>query len=84
MPLFLGLAGARTGSKGGNGNTRCRHCHGVFEAKKPTIAQYCSGRCRAEASRVRQREAAQDRDKRLQSLVATLAREVGLEVGDTS
>ncbi len=42
----------------------------------------CSGRCRAALSRQRKAHAQEDRDQRLQRLVETLAREVGLRVED--
>ncbi len=42
----------------------------------------CSGRCRAALSRQRKAQAQEDRDERLQRLIETLAREVGLRVED--
>ncbi len=42
----------------------------------------CSGKCRAVASRRRKAQAQEERDQRLQRLVETLAREVGLSPED--
>ena len=59
---------------------RCKTC-GVSltgrEGKK-----CCSGRCRAALSRKKKAEAQEERDQRLQRMVETLAREVGLSPED--
>lgn len=64
----------------------CFGCGAPFEAKTAR-AKFCSGRCRVRAWKTqREREAVladrADRDRRLQSLVEALAREVGLQVED--
>ena len=58
----------------------CQQCQRSFEGR--SNAEYCSERCRKAAFRTRERQGAQDRDRRLQSLVEALAREVGLRVED--
>ncbi len=64
-----------------NVTLRCQNCGRSFEAQKST-AEYCSGRCRAAASRRRKAQAQEERDRRLQRLVEVLAREMGLRVED--
>ncbi len=55
----------------------CRHCRRSFEGR--ANADHCSERCRKAAWRAKEKQEVQ----RLQSLVATLAREVGLRVEDS-
>lgn len=54
----------------------CQHCRREFEGRSD--ADHCSDRCRARAARERKK----DQARRLQSLVATLAKEAGLRPED--
>ncbi len=58
----------------------CPVCKGPMAEQKESA---CSGRCRATLSRQKKAQAQEERDQRLQSLVATLAREVGFQVEDS-
>ncbi len=58
---------------------RCPVCKGPMTERQKSA---CSGRCRATLSRKKKAQAQEERDHRLQRLVETLAREVGLRVED--
>ena len=58
---------------------RCPVCKGPMAEQKESA---CSGRCRAALSRKKKAQAQEERDQRLQRLVETLAREVGLSPED--
>ncbi len=65
----------------------CKACGTSSEPKHPKRAKFCSARCRvivwrAEREAKAIERALAERDHRLQSLVATLAREAGLRVED--
>ncbi len=57
----------------------CPVCKGPMTERQESA---CSGRCRAALSRQKKAQAQEERDHRLQRLVETLAREVGLRVED--
>ena len=57
----------------------CPVCKGPMTGRQKSA---CSGRCRASLSRKKKAEVLEERDHRLQRLVETLAREVGLRVED--
>ncbi len=57
----------------------CPVCKGPMAEQKESA---CSGRCRAALSRKKKAQAQEERDQRLQRLVETLAREVGLSPED--
>ncbi len=59
---------------------RCKTCGVPLTGRESKKS--CSGRCRAALSRKRRAEAQEERDRRLQRLVETLAREVGLSPED--
>ena len=58
---------------------RCPVCKGPMAEQKKSA---CSGPCRAALSRKKKAQAQEERDRRLERLVETLAREVGLRVED--
>ncbi len=57
----------------------CPVCKGPMTARQKSA---CSGKCRAALSRKKKAEVQEERDQRLQRLVETLAREVGLNPED--
>ena len=59
---------------------RCETCGNPLTGRERKKS--CSARCRAALSRKKKAEAQEDRDERLQRLVKTLAREVGLRPED--
>ncbi len=58
---------------------RCETCGTPLTGRQKSA---CSARCRAALSRRKRAEAQEERDQRLQRLVETLAREVGLSPED--
>ena len=58
---------------------RCKSCGTPLTGRQKSA---CSARCRAALSRRMRAEAQGERDQRLQRLVETLAKEVGLRVED--
>ncbi len=68
MPLFIGLASARTGDwEERIVRSVCLNCQRHFESRK--AAEYCSGRCRAEASRKRKVEFDRGRKRKVRGLL---------------
>ncbi len=58
---------------------RCESCGTPLTGRQKKC---CSARCRAALSRRMRAEAQEERDQRLQRLVETLAREVGIRIED--
>ncbi len=58
----------------------CPVCKGPMTGRQKSA---CSGKCRATLSRQKKAQAQEERDHRLQRLVETLAREVGLKPEDS-
>ena len=68
MPPFCGLASARTGDwEERIVRSACVNCQRPFESSK--AAEYCSGRCRAEASRKRKAEFDRGRKRKVRGLL---------------
>lgn len=68
MPPFCGLASARTGDwEERIVRSVCLNCQRRFESRK--AAEYCSGRCRAEALRRRKTQAQDERDRKVRGLL---------------
>ncbi len=57
----------------------CPVCKGPMTGRQKSA---CSGKCRAALSRRKKAEVQEERDQRLQRMVETLAREVGLSPED--